>query len=128
MGMRWKHWHPRATVIGLVAALLAVGSGGCAATGESVQGGGTPAALQRTVATQQAQITGQQTQVADLQGKVAALQANVAQLGAGSGPSARPTPPVIPTVIAAVLGLPVNGLTKGSPDAKVTLTEYSDFQ
>ncbi len=36
--------------------------------------------------------------------------------------------PAIPTMVPPVAGLVTNGVTKGSPDAKVVLTEWSDFQ
>ena len=45
-----------------------------------------------------------------------------------TGSAAKPAVPAMPTLMPAVAGLPTNGTTKGDPNAKVTLTEYTDFQ
>ena len=45
-----------------------------------------------------------------------------------TGSAAKPAVPAMPTLMPAVAGLPTDGTTKGYPNAKVTLTEYTDFQ
>src|SRR3990172_8834228 len=62
----------------------------------------------------------QQTQIAALE------QLIVAQQNRGA-PAPQPAV-AIPTALPPVVGLITEGLTKGSPQAKVTITEYSDFQ
>ena len=120
------------------AALLAALVGGCSEPAAPSQGGPDStavAALQQTVVAQQAQLAAQrdqaaaqQVQIAGLRGDVAALQTAVA--APRSNPTAGPKPaaPAIPTVIPPVAGIPTSDTTKGVASAKVTLTEYSDFQ
>ena len=55
-----------------------------------------------------------------------AMQTQVAAMQTGS--AAKPAVPAMPTLMPAVAGLPTDGTTKGYPNAKVTLTEYTDFQ
>jgi protein-disulfide isomerase len=85
---------------------------GCAAQ----PGAGADPALQQKVADQEARIAG-------LEGKVSALQTAVAQAGTRPAATRAPTPAPLP----AVTDLPVSGTTKGVADAKVTITEYSDY-
>jgi len=76
-------------------------------------------------------VVAQQTQVASLQKQVVALQTAVIPQGAGqAGADTAPVAriPTIPTLVPPVAGLAVNGTSKGAPQARVTITEYSDFQ
>ena len=73
-------------------------------------------------------VVAQQTQVSSLQRQVVALQTAVPALKANPAPAAQPAAPAIPTLMPPVAGLVMDGTTKGPADAKVTITEYSDFQ
>jgi protein-disulfide isomerase len=55
--------------------------------------------------------------------RIAALETSVARLQ----PTPTVPPPPTPTAVPAVANLVVDGNTKGSPDAPVTLTEFTDY-
>lgn len=89
----------------LLAILLAASISTMVLAGCSTQSGGADTTLRPTV-------EAMQTQVAEMQ----------------TGSAAKAAVPAMPTLMPAVAGLPTNGTTKGDPNAKVTLTEYTDFQ
>lgn len=101
-----------AAALGLAAALLA----GCA----SQPGASADPALQQKV-------TDQEARIAALEGKVNALQSAVQTAVAQSAPKPTATRAPTPAPLPAVTGLAVSGTTKGSPNAKVTITDYSDY-
>jgi protein-disulfide isomerase len=114
----------------LAAALVAVASA-CAAQPALTPTPATAAKDDGSVVSLEKTVVAQQTQVASLQKQVVALQTAVIPQGAGqAGPDTAPAAqvPAIPTLMPPVAGIAVDGASKGSPQAKVTITEYSDFQ
>ena len=81
--------------------------------------------LDDRVATLQQTVVAQQTQVSALQKQVVALSTAVVPRQAEA---AAAKAPAIPTLVPPVGGIAVDGTSRGSPQARLTLTEYSDYQ
>ncbi len=96
-----------------ILSLLLVGLLGCAAAAASP----TPGASDDLASLRQ--------QVASQGTRIAALETRVSLPQQAAQPTAKPQP--TPTVVPAVTGLVVDGNTKGSATAKVTITEYLDY-
>ena len=99
----------------LVASLLLVGLVGCANVGVPA----TPASQTDDLAAIRQRVTVQETRIAALETRVALPQPAVANTPKPAAPTA--------TMVPTVAGLAVDGATKGSATAKVTITEYFDF-
>ncbi|MHB1413853.1 MAG: hypothetical protein ACYC1C_01265, partial [Chloroflexota bacterium] len=106
----------------VMAVVLLWGLAGCST-------GAGPAAAGQTgdLAALQQQVANQGTRIAALETRVAASQP-AAGVPKPATAAATPRPPQpTPTMVPAVSGLPVDGATKGSATAKVTITEYLDY-
>ncbi len=121
-------WRGSVLLAVLLAALLAA----CSAAElppASPDPSGEVAALRQQVASQAAQIAALETQAASNQpaasqaAQISLLQTQVT----GLIPPATAIPQPTPTMIPAVTGLVLDANTKGSPSAKVTITEYVDY-
>ncbi|MDA8219488.1 MAG: hypothetical protein M0Z94_17950 [Dehalococcoidales bacterium] len=101
----------------VMAVALLWGLVGCSASAGPAAAGqtGDLAALQQ-------QVAGQGTRIAALETRVATPQPAGVPTTVAT-PRAQPTATMVP----AVSGLPVDGATKGSASAKVTITEYLDY-